>query len=350
MGKVMNSFSEQYLKSARFNSATTWFLSQCAEARGMQEMWKTVRPEVMEKLQEYAIIQSAESSNRIEGVEVDKKRLVPLVLGKMKPTDRPEEEIVGYRRALDHIHRNYKKISINAESIKKLHELAQGGMTFDAGKWKERNNDIIEILSNGDRIIRFTPVSPKDVPKYIEQLCLAYNDVINNNKLPELIAVANFILDFLCIHPFRDGNGRISRLLTLLLLYQHGFEVGRYISLERIVEETKDSYYEALKKSSLNWFDAKHDHISWWHHFLGIIKTAYQELKNKVEQSSTGDNMSAIIRQTVFALTLPFSVADIIKLNPTIERELIKKVLAAMKKEKIIKMVGKGRGAKWIKR
>ncbi len=346
----MNSFSDRYLKSALFNSATTWFLSQCAEARGMQEMWKTVRPEVMEKLREYAIIQSTESSNRIEGVEVDKKRLVPLVLGKLKPMDRPEEEIVGYRRALDHINRNYKKIDINPASIQKLHALSQGGMISDAGKWKERSNDIIEILSNGERIVRFTPVAPTDVPKYMEQLCHAYNDTANSNKLPELIAVSNFILDFLCIHPFRDGNGRVSRLLTLLLLYQQGFEVGRYISLERIIEETKDSYYEALKKSSLNWFDAKHDLIIWWHYLLGTIKSAYQELKNKVELSSTGDNMSAIIRQTALAFGMPFSVADIIRINPTLDRELIKKVISSMKKEKIIKMVGKGRGAKWVKR
>lgn len=345
----MNSFRESYIKSLLFNPTTTWFLSQCAEARGMQEMWKTVRPEVLAKLREYAIIQSAESSNRIEGIEVEKKRLVPLVLGQLKPKDRPEEEIVGYRRALDYIHRNYKTIAINPRSIQKLHELSQGGMTGDAGTWKTRNNDIIEILPNGERIVRFTPVSPQDVPCHIEQLCLAYNDTINNNQLPELIAVANFVIDFLCIHPFRDGNGRVSRLLALLLLYQHGFEVGSYISLERIIEETKESYYEALKQSSLNWFDAQHNLLPWWHHFLGTLKTAYQELRNKVEHSSSDDNMSAIIRQTILTLEIPFSVADICRINPTIDRELVKKVIFSMKKENIVKMVGKGRGARWIK-
>ena len=346
----MNSFTEKYLKNLSFDPAITWALSRCAEAKGLQGMWKTVRPEVMEKLREYAMIQSAESSNRIEGVEVDPKRLVPLVLGKTKPADRSEEEIVGYRRALDYIHRNYKKISITPETIRKLHELAQGGMIGDAGQWKEKDNDIIEIFPNGERAVRFRPVPAKDVSKYMKQLCLAYRDVVRNDKVPELIVIANFVLDFLCIHPFRDGNGRVSRLLALLLMYQHGFEAGRYVSIERIIEETKESYYEVLKKASVDWFESKHDLVPWWHYFLGTVRTAYQELKNKVEQTTSGDNLSSIIRQTILSFEMPFSVADIVKMNPTIDRELVKKVIAGMKAEKKLKMVGKGRGAKWIKK
>lgn len=345
----MKSFENSYIASMLFNPATTWLLSQCAEARGMQQMWKTIRPEVISKLRENAVIQSTESSNRIEGVIVDSKRLTPLCLGEAKPLNRPEEEIVGYKKALDYIHHTFNEVDINPKTIQKLHKIAQSGMIGDAGKWKERSNDIIEILPNGERYVRFKPVAPKDVNHYIEQLCLAYNDVIKNNAIPELIAIANFVFDFLCIHPFRDGNGRVSRLLTLLLLLQQGYDVGRYISLERIIEETRDSYYEALKRSSVDWFHYKHELLPWWIHFLGIVKNAYQELKDKVECWGSGDNMSAIIRKTVMALDVPFSISDIMKLNPSLDRELIKKVIVAMKKEKIIKMVGKGRGAKWVK-
>ena len=220
-------------------------------------------------------------------------------------------------------------------------------MVGDAGKWKEKNNDIIEIQPNDERIVRFSPVSPAETVKYVEQLCLGYRDVVANNQLPELIATANFVIDFLCIHPFRDGNGRVSRLLTLLLLYQHGYEIGRYISLERIVEETKDSYYAALKRSSADWFEGKHELLPWWNHFLGTIKAAYQELKSKVELSSGGDNMSALIRQTVQTYVTSFSVADICRTHPSIDRELIKKVIFAMKHEGLVTLTGKGRGAQW---
>lgn len=332
-----------------FNPATAWFLSQCAEARGMQDMWKSVKPEVMKKLRESAIIQSAESSNRMEGVEVNKKRLLELVMHHKQPLDRPEEEIAGYRKALDFIHNNYKQISMTPESIKKLHELAQGGLVGDADKWKERNNDIIEIHPNGERIIRFSPVPPEDVQKYIEQLCLGYRDTVANNRIPELVAVAGFVFDFLCIHPFRDGNGRVSRLITLLLLYQNGYEVGRYISLERIVEETKEGYYETLKRSSQNWFDASHDLVPWWNYFIGTIKSAYQELKTRVEMSSPDDTMSSLIRQTALAFITAFSVADICKQHPAIDRELVKKVLASLKSEGLLMLSGKGRGARWKK-
>lgn len=330
-----------------FHPSTTWFLSQCGEARGMQEMWKKVRPEVLKKLKESAIIQSTESSNRIEGVEVEPNRLIPLVLGKTKPKDRSEEEIAGYRKALSYIHKNYSKIEITPKMIKLLHEMAQGGLVGDAGKWKTKDNEIIEITPRGERVVRFKPVSASETPKAMEQLCLAYHDVTNNSQLPELISVANFVLDFLCIHPFRDGNGRVSRLLTLLLLYQHGYEVGRYISLEKIVENTKEDYYRVLAESSANWNSNKHNLMPWWNYFLGIIKTAYQDLKERVELSKTGDNQSSLIRQTILSFDVPFSISDIQNIHPGINRELIKKVLMRLNKENIIKMSGAGRAAKW---
>ncbi len=343
----MQSFTQTYLNSFMFHPSTTWYLSQCTEARGMQEMWKRVRPQVLKKLKESAIVQSTESSNRIEGVEVDKKRLIPLVLGTARPRDRSEEEIAGYRKALSFIHKNYNKLSITPEVIKKIHLIAQGGMISDAGEWKKRDNDIIEVLPNGERSIRFIPVSSAHTKKSIEQLCLGYNHVILNSNIPDLAAIAFFILDFLCIHPFRDGNGRVSRLLTILLLYQNNFEVGRYVSLEKIIENSKEDYYRVLSESSKNWHKGKHDTLPWINYFLSILKVAYQDLKERVELSKDGDSQSSLLLQTIKSFQISFSLADIQNIHPKIGRELIKKVLFKLKNEGEIKLEGKGRGARY---
>ncbi len=346
----MGSFSKSYLKSLTFHTSTTWYLTLCSEASGMQKLWNSVKPEVLKKLKESAIIQSTESSNRIEGVVVEKGRLLPLALGKSKPRDRSEEEIVGYRNALSFIHKNYKSLKINATTIKKIHALAQGGMISDAGLFKTKDNDIIEINQVGDRSIRFTPTTAKDTAKAIDQLCLGYQDLSQNNKVPTLILIANFVFDFLCIHPFRDGNGRVSRLLTLLLMEQQGFEVGRYISLERIVENTKEDYYRVLKESSENWHQDQHELMPWWNYLLGVVKSAYQELKERVNLSTHGDHKSSLLRQTILTYDHPFQISEIQNLHPSIDRELIKKVLSRMKKEGLIISSGTGRAATWQKR
>lgn len=182
----MSLFSQKFINTILFHPSTTWFLSQCTEARGMQEMWRKVRPEILKKLKESALVQSTESSNRIEGIEVEKERLLPLVFGKVKPRDRSEEEIQGYRKALAYIHQNHSSIEISPKSLLKLHEMAQGGMVSDAGKWKSKDNDIVEILPNGERILRFRPASAADTPKLISQLCMGYTEVVRNNQLPDL--------------------------------------------------------------------------------------------------------------------------------------------------------------------
>ena len=346
----MYTFSDKFIQSISFHPSTTLMLSQCSEAKGMQEMWQKIRPKFLHRLNESAIIQSTESSNRIEGVIVSKERLVPLILGDIRPQDRSEEEILGYKRALDYIHNNYRQIKITAESIKRIHRLAQEGNISDAGKWKKKDNDIIEMSKSGERKIRFSPVSASKTPQAIKQLCLGYNQISNNSKLPELICVANFILDFLCIHPFRDGNGRVSRLLTLLLLYQHGYKIGKYISLEKLTEESKEDYYNVLKKSSYGWHEGNFNLMPWWNYFLGIIKNAYYDLKNKMDNMvQDSDTKSTILKQSILALDDEFYISDVIKLHPSINRELIKKVLSKMQNEKLIKSSGKGRSAKWRK-
>jgi len=219
---------------------TGWLLGACMEARGRQDLWIRQKPEVLAVLREQAIIQSAESSNRIEGVTIAPDRLRPVVLGNATPRDRSEEELAGYRQALDWIFSRQRRVPVTPAVIQRLHALAQGGFSGDAGAWKQRDNEVIEILPSGERKVRFVPTPAKDTPKTVAALCLNYRDIGDEQRVPALLVVATFVLDLLCIHPFRDGNGRVSRLAATLLLQSHGFQVARYISLERLVEESKE--------------------------------------------------------------------------------------------------------------
>jgi Fic family protein len=264
--------------------------------------------------------------------------------------DRPEEEVLGYKNALSWIHKNYKKIEIAPETILKTHLLCQENASGDAGKFKTKNNEIIEIHNNGERTVRFVPVDAAKTPRAVEQMCLKYRDSIQQGEGPDLGIIANFILDFLCIHPFRDGNGRVSRLLTILLLYQNGYDVGRYISLERIVEEQKEDYYLALKKSSENWHDKKNDPFPWMMFFVSILRRAYNELSERVERSPkeiSYGGKTDVIKKMILSQLGHFSLSDIENLCPSVSIQLIKKVLTELKEEKKLKLEGKGRGARW---
>ena len=205
-------------------------MNSISEYKGKQELYAKQSPQILKTLVEIALIESAESSNRIEGVTVDRQRLKPLIIGHSRPRDRSEEEVAGYRNALDLIHKKHKNLEITAETIKELHRLSHAE-TGDAGHWKTKNNEIIRKNPDGTVEVIFKPLEAQLVPGAIDQLCLAYKHSIDQLKYPDLYAVACLALDFLCIHPFRDGNGRVSRLLTLLALYHQGYEVGKYISL-----------------------------------------------------------------------------------------------------------------------
>lgn len=317
------------------------------ESRGKQDLWLRQKPETLAALREQAIIQSAESSNRIEGVTVEANRLRPLLLGRSRPRDRSEEELLGYRKALDWIFSRKVSAPVEPKTLLRLHTLAQGGFSGDAGKWKERDNEIVEILTSGERRIRFRPVTAKETPRAIESLCLAYRDACDKEKLPPLLAVASFVFDFLCIHPFRDGNGRVSRLLTTLLLLEHGFSVGRYISLERIVEDSKKEYYAVLERCSREWHEGKHELVPWWNYFLGTVRRGYAELAERVESAESPAGKSAMIRQAILRQSEPFQLGELQTQLPLASVALIKKVLLQMKKEGGITLVGHGRGAKW---
>jgi len=327
--------------------STGWLLGSCMEARGKQDLWIRQKPEVLEVLREQAIIQSVESSNRIEGVTIPADRLRPVVLGKARPRDRSEEELAGYRRALDWIFSRKRRVSVIPDIIKRLHATAQGGLSGDAGEWKKRNNEIIEILPNGERKVRFVPTSAKATPKTMEILCGNYRDASDDVLVPPLLVVATFVFDLLCIHPFRDGNGRVSRLATTLLLQTHGFQVARYISLERLVEESKDEYYDVLAECSQGWHDGKNEIVPWWNYFLSVLRRAYKEFEQQVESTEARPAKSDLIRQTVLAQVEQFTLGDLAAQMPAVSPQLIKKVLAELKKQGKIRLIGRGRGARW---
>jgi Fic family protein len=326
---------------------TGWLLGACMEARGKQDLWMRQKPEVLEALREQAIIQSVESSNRIEGVTIAADRLRPVVLGKTKPRDRSEEEFAGYRQALDWIFSRKRQVSIIPKVIQRLHALAQGGFSGDAGEWKERDNEIIEILPNGERRIRFVPASAKDTPKIVDALCRNYREACDEQRVPPLLIVATFVFDILCIHPFRDGNGRVSRLATALLLQSNGFQVARYVSLERLVEQSKEEYYGVLAECSQGWHEGKNEILPWWNYFLSVLRLAYKHLEQHVKSTEARPAKSAMVKQTVLAQVEQFTLGDLAAQLPSASTQLIKKILTELKKQGKIRLVGRGRGARW---
>ena len=222
-------------------ASTAWYIADIAEARGRQKLYTRQVPQRLKALREHALIESAVSSNRIEGIEIDQKRVGTIIFGKPLLRDRDEEEVRGYREALNLIHQDATDIPLSVETILKLHRITRGEI-WDAGKYKEEDGDIIEKYRDGRERIRFKTVTAAETPQYMETLVSFWSRALKEKWVHPLIAVAAFNLDFLCIHPFRDGNGRVSRLLLLLQCYHLGYEVGRYISLERLIEQNKERY------------------------------------------------------------------------------------------------------------
>ena len=278
---------------------------------------------------------------------VERQRLRPLVLGDARPRDRSEEEIVGYRKALSWVHAHHAKIAVEPATFQRLHALAQGGTSGDAGQWKRTQNDIIQIFPDGRREIRFRPLAPEQVPPAAEELCLAYRDAVGPRGVPILVAAAALLLDFLCIHPLRDGNGRVSRLLTLLVLYQHGYEVGRYISLERLVEQTKDSYYDVLARSSAGWHEGRHDVLPWFSYFLTTLRAAYREFEERAGRARPTGSKADLVAYALETMSGPFGIADLERLCPNVSREMIRIVMNRWRREKRLEITRRGRDARY---
>ncbi|MBI5508375.1 MAG: Fic family protein [Deltaproteobacteria bacterium] len=343
----MMSFRGAKLSALTLPAGTVWLLTEIAEAKGKEALYTKQAPQVLTALRQMALIQSVESSNRIEGVAVAPDRLEPLVLGRARPKDRSEEEIQGYRRALALIHDDASKLEVEPDTMLRLHGLCQEG-AGDAGKWKRVDNDIIELRPGQAPLVRFRAVKARETEAAIGELCLAYRHVVDQRLMHPLVATAALVLDFLCIHPFRDGNGRVSRLLTLLGLCRHGFGVGRFVSIERVVEESKDDYYAALYESSKGWHEDAHDILPWLNYFLGVLRRAYRELEQRDERAHEQRGAkTALVEAAVDQFPGDFTLRDLERACPGVGPDMVRRVLRHMKASGAVKSLGRGPGARW---
>lgn len=346
----MKSLDRDFLEQQTIPLEFAGTLRLLGEYRGKQELFARQTPQVLNTLKEVAIIQSAESSNRIEGVVVDEKRLKDLLEKKTTPKDRSEAEVVGYRDVIARIHTSFARFSITPETILKMHSDMLRRTDLPAGVWKKRDNTIEERLRDGRWITRFVPVSARETPHYMKALCSHFNRFWEERRIDQLLLIHAFVLDFLCIHPFTDGNGRVSRLLTVLLLHQAGYDVTRYISLERLTEDSKETYYEVLQRASENWHAGKHQILSWWQYSLGILIAAYQEFEDRVGIVHTSRGAkSAWIKEAIDRLPDEFSVGELARACTGVSRPMIRFILESLREERKLRVIGTGRGARWQK-
>lgn len=326
-----------------------WYLADLGEARGKQELFTHQSPQKLKALREHALIESAISSNRIEGVEVDQKRIGTLVFGTPTLKDRDEEEVRGYRDALNLIHTQGAKLPISEQTIRDLHRMCRG-QVGDAGQYKQTEGDIIEKYANGRQRVRFKPVSVAQTPPAMAELVAAWDQCLKERWVHPLVALGAFNLDFLCIHPFRDGNGRVSRLLLLAQCYHLGLEVGRYISLERLIEQNKDRYYETLEQCSQGWHEGKHNPWPFINYLLWILKTAYNEFESRVGQvKAPPGEKSQIIFSAIERMVSDFSIAQLQRECPGVSVDMIRHVLKEQREQGTVECLGRGRTAMWRK-
>jgi len=346
----MQSLTSDYLAALRFDGIQVATLRALGECQGRQMLYAAQSPEALKGLRQIAAVESTESSNRLEGVVVAPVRLKSLVIRNALPKTRSEQELAGYRDALALIHESAAHMPFNEGVVLQLHTMLYRYMPQAGGCWKATNNDIIERHPDGTSRLRFQPVAAYLTPMAMADLSRHYASALDRQLADPLVLVPLAILDFLCIHPFPDGNGRMSRLLTLLLLYHFDYAVGRYISLERIFEDTKEGYYETLEASSQGWHEGQHDVKPWLDYFWGTLLRAYREFEERVGtiergRGSKGDR----VRAEILGRSLPFSISDIEEACPGVSRDMVRLVLRAMRSEGLIESTGRGRGAKWLR-
>ena len=323
-------------------------LTRINEYKGEQRLFIEAHKDELNDLVEIAKVQSTEASNRIEGILTSDDRLKNLVQEKTIPRNRDESEIAGYREVLNIIHENYDYIPINVNYILQLHRnLYKFLENADGGMFKTTNNVIREIDLEGNEKVRFKPVAAWETPTSMEMLCKEFSEA--KNEVDPLLLNIMFILDFLCIHPFNDGNGRMSRLLTLLLLYQSGFIVGKYISIEKIIEESKETYYEVLQDSSIKWHENENDYKPFVNYILGVIINAYKEFESRVKLLtnpglSKADRIREIIKNHIGTITK----SELMEMTPDISDTTIQRTLADLLKCGEIEKIGGGRYTKYV--
>lgn len=338
----MREFSYENRTKELLTPAIVNLLTQIHEFRGRQALFMDAKQDVLDNLMELAKIQSTDASNRIEGIYTADERLELLVRDKTRPTNRNEQEIAGYRDVLALIHENYDYIPPKPGMILQLHRDLYKFSGLEGGHYKVNDNAITEVLPTGEKRVRFQPVPAWETPACVDALCEAWAKALSDETLDPLLLMPSFILDFLCIHPFTDGNGRMSRLLTLLLLYRSGYIVGQYVSIEKLIERTRQSYCDALQASSMGWHENASDYAPFTQYLLGVILAAYRDFAERMEVLSVDSpskpgRIRAIIKDTLGRITK----AEIMKRCPDISQVTVQRTLNELQKSgEIIKLSG----------
>jgi Fic family protein len=323
-------------------------LSAIDIGRGREEAYRRQYPEALKTLVEIARIQSTEASNAIENVTAPRKRIAALVADKTTPANRSEEEIAGYRAVLDLIHSNAADIPFRPSVVEQLHRDLYQFTGVPAGRWKTVENSITQTEPDGTESVRFRTVSPLETPGAMDELHVRFNRARNSTYHPVLL-VGCYVFDFLAIHPFRDGNGRMGRLLTLLALYQAGYDVGRYVSLERLIGDSKETYYDALEAAGRGWHDDEHDIAPWLGYFLGILVAAYGEFESRAGAvaGGRGSKVAAIHQFVRSNISDEFTIEELRLAAPGVSDSYLNKVLTRMRDEGILESRLAGRGSRW---
>lgn len=343
-GKEMRSFNYSAFKEQKWDSGILGLIAAIYKEAGKQEQYLKQRPQEMEKLVEIAKIQSTEASNAIEGIVTTSTRIKQLVEEKTTPRNRDEQEIAGYRDVLNVIHESFDAIPITQNYILQIHKMLYSHMNNPlAGRTKSVQNYISAAYPDGHTEILFTPLAPYETSESLDRICEEYNRVIGNLEVEPLIIIPIFIHDFLCIHPFNDGNGRMSRLLTTLLLYQNGFYIGKYISLEAKISKNKDLYYSAMSQSQTGWHEGKEDALPFIKYILGTILASYKDFEERT--SLVQEKLSALemVRMASKSKIGRFNKQDIRELCPTLSDSSIEGALRKLVAAGELKKEGKGK-------
>lgn len=340
----MRSFNYAELKAKKWDNEIIGYIAQIHEHKAKQELFLKQKPNELEKLVDIAKIQSTEASNEIEGIRTTSTRLKQLLNDKTTPKNRDEEEIAGYRDVLNIIHENYEFIPLTANYILQLHKtLYSHSAKVIGGKYKNVQNYISAVDDNGTTYTLFTPLSPFETPSAIDNICNEFNKAIAESEVDPLILIPIFIHDFLCIHPFLDGNGRMSRLLTTLLLYRCGYLVGRYISLEAKISKNKDIYYESLEKAQHNWHNGNENPEAFIKYLLGTIISAYRDFEERVDSVSNNLPAINIVKNAITLIIGRFNKATLVNMCPSISVKSIESCLKILLDTDLIEKHGTGK-------
>ena len=344
----MRTFNYSVIQKTKWDSEILGLIAAIYKEAGKQELYLKQKPEEMEKLVEIAKIQSTEASNAIEGIVTTNTRMRQLVEEKTAPRNRNEQEIAGYRDALNIIHEDFDAIPVTRNYILQLHGILYSHMNNPlAGRTKNVQNYISSTWPDGHTETLFTPLAPYETPEALDRICEEYNRVIGNMEAEPLIVIPVFIHDFLCIHPFNDGNGRMSRLLTTLLLYRNGFYVGKYISLEAKIAKNKDLYYEALQQSQTDWHDGNENVLPFIKYLLGTILSAYRDFGTRFELVEIKRPALEIVRLATMNKIGRFSKQDIIGLCPSLSASSIEVALRKLVASGVLEREGRGKSIRY---